>query len=417
MTDTVSRAFRYRIYPSQEQQKRLLEWENALRWLWNIAHEQRLLWLQRRGSTRRYSSWAQQCRETTELRRELPWLKDVSSRSCSAVLKRLDRAWTRRFGRIASSPRFKSKGRDAVSVDLDWREVRFVSPGHIRLAKLGVHRIITHRDLVGVTVAVTVLREGEQWFVAFTQRVDAAHVAQRPGTVGIDRGVVSLVADSDGKTIANPRFANRSRRKLARLQRALARTKKGSNNRAKARLRLARAHRKVRRQRAWLQHQISHDYANSHGTIVIEKLGTARMTRSARGSVDSPGRNVRAKAGLNRSILDAGWAGIATMLRYKLDEQGGQLVEVPAAYSSQTCSACGAVDAASRRSQSEFCCTACGHSENADVNAARVILSRWSPPVQPVEASSSDGPRSRKQPWLQATVFARLAAAGMGAAS
>ena len=116
------------------------------------------------------------------------------------------------------------------------------------------------------------------------------------------------------------------------------------------------------------------------------------MVRSARGTREQPGRNVRAKAGLNRSILDQGWHMFRTFLAYKLAENGGRLVEVPAHYTSQTCAKCGVVDAVSRQSQSRFVCTACGHVGNADENAAINILRRAGSPVQPVEGHRGKRP-------------------------
>ena len=382
----IRRSYRFRIYPSAEQIRRLDQWSGALRFLWNLANEQRLAALARPRGERPRVGWVQQGRELTQLRAAAPWLADTPRRSGDAVLKRLHVAWAGAFARAKRRPRFQKKGDPSPAIELDRREVLWAGPRRVSLAKLGSVAIVVHRAMPGRTIGVALTREAGDWFVVFTQEIEATPAERLPGAVGIDRGIVSLIADSDGRTVEGPRFAERSARKLKRVQRALSRTSKGSSNRAKARLRLARAHRKVRRQRDWLQHQISHDYAKSHGVVVIEKLETARMTRSARGTVDSPGRNVRAKAGLNRSILDAGWSGLAEKLRYKLEERGGELVEVPAAYSSQTCSACGVVDAASRRTQSEFCCVGCGHEANADINAARVILSRWNPPVQPVEA-------------------------------
>lgn len=382
----IHRSFRFRIHPSRDARERLAAWSDALRFLWNLAHEQKLMGLARPAGERRYPSAYEQSREITDLRREHEWLADLPRESITASLDRLHAAWRRCFMRMASRPRFKRKGRGFLSIEFDPRYTHLTTTS-VRFPKLGAVRIVRHRELPGRAVRVTLVRDVDQWFAVFTQEIESVAAARLPGAVGIDRGVAALTADSDGKIIEGPRFADRSRAKVKRLSQALARTQKGSSNRAKARLRLARAHRRVRRQRAWLQHQISHDYAKSHGVVVIEKLETAQMTRSARGTVEAPGRNVRQKAGLNRSILDAGWSGLARMLKYKLEERGGELVEVPAAYSSQTCSACGVVDAASRRTQSEFCCTACGHEQKADVNAARVILSRWSPPVQLAEAS------------------------------
>jgi putative transposase len=137
-----------------------------------------------------------------------------------------------------------------------------------------------------------------------------------------------------------------------------------------------RLHRKIRRQREHFLHVESHRIAKSHGRVIVEKLNVRGMSASAKGTVEAPGKNVRQKAGLSRSILGAGWSMFTNMLRYKLVWNGGELVEVQATYSSQTCSVCGHIDSASRVSQSEFICTSCGHREHADINAAKVLFSR-----------------------------------------
>src|SRR5690606_17054361 len=134
---------------------------------------------------------------------------------------------------------------------------------------------------------------------------------------------------------------------------------KGSSRRKKAQLRVMRLHRKVRRQREHTLHVLSARLAKSHGVVVIEKLNVAGMIQG----------------NLSRSIADAGWSRFAEMLRYKLAWSGGTLIEVPAHYSSQTCSLCGVVDAASRKRE-RFCCTACGHTDHADLNAAKVLKQR-----------------------------------------
>jgi putative transposase len=124
--------------------------------------------------------------------------------------------------------------------------------------------------------------------------------------VALDRGVVNLVADSDGHLVESPRRLRASLQRLARAQRTVARRKKGSRNREKAKLKVARLHRTVRRQRDHVLHELSSAYAQSHGAVIVEKLAIGNMVRSARGTLEHPGTNVRAKAGLNRSILDSG---------------------------------------------------------------------------------------------------------------
>jgi putative transposase len=132
-------------------------------------------------------------------------------------------------------------------------------------------------------------------------------------------------------------------------------------------------------------HKVSTDIAKSHGTVVVEALRVRNMTASAKGTAAKPGRNMRQKAGLNRAILDQGWGMFRLFLRYKLAERGSTLIEVPAAYTSQTCSACGIVDAASRRDQARFVCVGCGHEAHADTNAAINILRRAGSSSMPVE--------------------------------
>jgi putative transposase len=133
--------------------------------------------------------------------------------------------------------------------------------------------------------------------------------------------------------------------------------------------------------------------AKNHGTVVVEALRVRNMSASAKGTVAKPGKMVRQKAGLNRAILDQGWGMFSRFLAYKLADRGGRLIEVPAAYTSQTCAECGAVDAASRCDQARFVCTACDHEANADTNAAINILQRGlGKSLKPVEGHRGKRP-------------------------
>ena len=185
--------------------------------------------------------------------------------------------------------------------------------------------------------------------------------------IGVDRNA-GQVADSDGEIHRMPDLALLET-KRKRHQRGLAKKRKGSRRRARQRMRVQRAQRRLANVRKNWQHNVSRRIAAKAQTVVIEKLNTRGMTKSAKGTTDKPGTNVRQKAGLNRVILHTGWAALGQMLNYK----AADVIEVSAAYTSQTCSACGAIDADSRRSQSEFKCVACGHAQNADLNAARNI--------------------------------------------
>lgn len=394
----IRKGFRYRIYPNAVQVARLLAWENALRFLWNLALEQRRLGLAHPHSERRFYTAFDQINELTALRAELPWLADVPRNVCAQLLVELDKAWQRCFQKIARMPRFKRKGRDLLGWCEPHPRIWRLDGGILNFPKLGNLRTVLHRPLEGKPKTCTIRRDGDQWFALIVCEIEAPQPPPRTEpVVALDRGVVNIVADSDGKLVQTPRFFKNAMKRLARAQRTVSRRKKGSKNREKAKARVMCLHRKVRRQREHFIHNLSAAYANSHGTVIVEKLKISSMTRSARGTLAEQGKQVKAKAGLNRGILDAGWGRLVECLRYKLEWTGGSLVEVPAHYSSQTCNQCGHVDAANRQTQASFCCVACGLSMHADLNAALVLKSRANRSAQPVESSSLDTRRSRKR--------------------
>jgi putative transposase len=375
----IHKGFKYRIYPTPEQEARLLRWESALRWLWNLALEQRKMGLARPNGERIYLSAFDQINQLKELRAEAPWLADVPRDVCAQLLVELDKAWQRCFQREGGAPSWKKRGQAIGMNEVHYRAFR-VEGAAIKFPKIGVLRAVVHREPKGTPKICCVRREGDQWFAGILCAISAPNPVPRLSpVVAIDRGITHLLADSDGKLTQNPKHYERAMKRLARAQRRVARRKKGSNRREKAKLRVMRLHRKIRRQREHYLHVLSHRYAKSHGVVVIEKLNVQGMIR---------GR-------LSRHIADAGWSKFAGMLHYKLAWSGGTLIEVPAHYSSQTCSECGCIDAASRKGE-RFCCTGCGHVDHADLNAAKVLQSRANRSALPVEASALAGLRSGK---------------------
>ena len=385
------KTFRYRIYPNSAQLDRMAHWECYLRWLWNLAHEQRKMIQARPKGERKFVTAFDQSKEATELRAEYPWFADVPSSMCGQLLVELDKAWQRYFSRVANEPRWKKRTQDGVSLCLPNKSGFRLdqSRSTLRVCKLGNVRTVVHRPLEGRQKTCTLRQDVGQWFASIVCEVEMPEPSTRTlPVVAIDRGIVNIVGDSNGNLIPSPRFFRASSQRLNRAKRSVSRKKKGSKNRDKAKMRLAVLKRKVRRQRIHVLHFLSRRYANRHGTIVIEKLNTRGMMRLSRV--------------LSRDIVDSGWTQLARMLAYKLAWSGGTLVEVPAAYSSQTCSECGCVDAASRASQSVFSCTSCGHTEHADLNAPKVLLARANRPGLPVEGTCSAGTqRSRKRAALR----------------
>jgi putative transposase len=375
----VRKAVRYRVYPTRAQEARLLAWEGALRFLWNLALEQRKMGLARPRDERVFRTAFDQINELKALRAELPWLADVPRNVCAQLLVELDKAWQRCFKKLARSPRWKRKGRDFLGLTEPHPKVWRLDGCILRFPKLGNLRAVVHRPLVGSPKSCTLRREGDQWFVSILCELELPDPEPKTEpVVALDRGVHNLVGDSDGSLVPNPAHLERALKRLARAQRIVSRRQKGSKKRQKAIARLNRLHRKIRRQREHVLHTLSSAYAKSHGTVIVERLQIGGM--------------VRANSGLARRILGSGWGRLVEMLRYKLAWQGGRLIEVPAAHSSQTCSACGHVDAKSRFAQ-RFCCTSCGYSDHADLNAAKVLKSRANRSALPLEGSLPESAR------------------------
>jgi len=194
--------------------------------------------------------------------------------------------------------------------------------------------------------------------------------------VGLDFGAVTTIMPSAGAPIELPARIGRYERRMKRLQQSVSRKKRGSANRKKAVARLGAIHSRIAAMRRDFLHQRTTELVRGHALIAIEDLAVKGMTASAAGTVDAPGRNVKAKSGLNRTILRNGWSMARSMLEYKAAWSGVMLVAVPPAYTSQACSACGHTAAENRKIQAVFECVACGHAENADRNAAKNILRR-----------------------------------------
>ena len=206
-----------------------------------------------------------------------------------------------------------------------------------------------------------------RWHVAFAAVPEPVPAPGNGQAVGIDRGVAVSAALSTGQMLHCPALTARERTRLRRLQRTLARAARGSNRRGRVKHAIARLRaRETDRRKDWAE-KTSTDLARRFDLIRVENLKVKNMTRSAKGTRENPGRNVRAKAGLNRAILGSGWG---LLVRRLQDKAPGRVEKISPAFTSQRCSACGQVDRDSRESQAVFRCTACGFAGNADVNAA-----------------------------------------------
>jgi putative transposase len=349
--------------------------------LYNAALEDR------RGAwrwERRSVSYVEQCRTLTELRAVRPEVLEYGVAVCRGTLKRLDRAFAAFYrrcqkGRKPGLPRFKASLRfDSVQWEdnsgwkLDEKRRR------LRLLGIGDVKVRLHRPTRGSAKAITVARAGRRWWVT----VRCVHVpAEPPATgraVGLDLGVCALVTTSDGEMVTEGRYGRHAAARLAGAQRALASKRRGSGRRCRAIERVAAAHRSVHNRRKDLAHKLSRRLVNDYDLIVHEDLAITSLVRrpkprpTEQGGFDPNG--AAAKAGLDRSIHDSGWGRLLSMIAYKAEEAGREMVAVNPRHTSQRCSACGHTAADNRVTQAKFRCQACGHQAHADVNAAINIL-------------------------------------------
>ena len=367
------KAYRYRLYPTAEQESLFRQTVGSCRFVYNLCLEQRRLeW--HRSTPRRLTAY-DQIKELPALKDEAPWLCDVPNHPLQQAVVDLEKAFKNFFNGRASFPHFRKRSdRDSFRYP-DPKQFK-ITVEQIFLPKAGWVDWVQHRPLDGTPKTATVRREADCWYVSIQCEAETAEPFPHLGpAVGLDIGIAKPLVFSTGESVMLPRTSDKERRKLATLQQRLARRTKGSRNRRKAQMAVARFHAKLARRRKDAAHKATTKIAKNHGLIVVEDLKVRNMTASAAGTREEPGRKVRQKAGLNRSLLDVAPSQIRQMLEYKAAWYGSKLIAIPAAYTSQKCSLCGHVHQDNRLTQAEFRCLKCGHAENADLNAAKNILS------------------------------------------
>ena len=344
------------------------------RYVWNLAVEQHAHWHPGRKGAPGY---LEQCRQLTQARAEHPWLAAGCQMVQQQALRDFGRAMAAFFdpGNPARRPSWRKAGRH------EGFRIVAVKPGHVRrlsrktgeawVPKAGWVRFRWSRAAPPGAKSYRVTRDqAGRWHLAFAVIPEPVPAPGNGQTVGIDRGVAVSAALSTGELLHVPGLTRQERSRLRRLERKLARAKRGSNRRARVKLAIAALRaRETDRRKDWAE-KASTGIVRRFDVIRVEDLRIGNMTRSARGTIQDPGRNVRAKAGLNRGILRSGWG----LLVRRLDDKApGRVQKVSPAFTSQRCSECGHVDARSRESQARFACTVCGYACHADVNAARNI--------------------------------------------
>jgi putative transposase len=355
-------AFKFELMPDGAQRRTMHQFAGMCRFVYNKALETQKA---NRENGLKHASPFDMNTWLPSWKIQFPWLKKAHSQILQSSLKDLGGSYTNFFEKRAGFPKFKKKGsqesfRFPQGFKLDEQNAT------IYLPKIGVVRYIKSREVVGTIKNVTCSCKAGRWFVSIQTELEIAQpTPTATSAIGIDLGVANFATLSDGTFVKPLNSLRKHETRLARYQRRMSRKVKGSHNHKKAKRKLQKAHLAVTNARQDFLHKTSRQIVDNHAMIVVEKLKIKNM--SAKG---------RHKRGLNKSILDQGWGEFKRQLKYKSEWNGTLFMEVPAAYTSQTCSACGHVHKDNRLTQSNFTCVACGHHEHADVNAAKNILAR-----------------------------------------
>jgi len=373
----IRKAYKFRLKPSKDQLSKMVSFAGHTRFLWNKALALNLSRLKNKHPILYYQEldfWSKLWKQSEDY----GFLRECPAHILQQKLRDLERAFKDCFDKKQLNkrlPRFKKRGQgDSFrypapnQVKLDDR--------HITFPKLGRMRFYRSQAIKEKIKNYTLSRRGQHWFVSIQVEMDIRpeKSSQLTTAIGLDMGIKHFLTTSEGEHVAPRNSFRKLEKNLAIKQRRLSRKKRFSENWKKAKNKVNKVHQKIADARRDFQHKLSTKISKNHAMIVVEALKIKNMSKSASGTVDNPGKNVSAKSGLNKSILDQGWYEFRRQLDYKSTWRGGHVVEVPPQYTSQRCSSCQHIDALSRQSQEKFACIKCHKQMNADVNAAKNIL-------------------------------------------
>ena len=370
-------AWKYELRPTGRQERLMRRFAGCCRVVFNKA-----LALQKETHERgeKKPGYVELCKLLTGWRHapETLWLAEAPAQALQQTLKNLERAWTNFFAGRAKLPRFKKRGQGDSFRYPDAKQIRLDEPNsRLFLPKLGWLRYRKSREIQGMVKNVTVGASCGKWFISIqTEREvpEPVHPRGEESAVGIDMGIARFATFSDGSFLAPLSSFKHHENALRRAQQRLSRKVKFSKNWRKAKEKVQRIHARIANVRRDFLHKATSIISKNHALVFVEDLQVKNMSRSARGTKENPGRQVKAKSGLNKAVLDQGWFEFRRQLQYKLEWLGGKLFAVPPQYTSQTCPECGHINKENRKTQAKFSCVRCGFQENADVVGAMNVL-------------------------------------------
>lgn len=396
------KAYKYRLYPNKMQAEKLQWTLDRARELYNAAIQERRDAYEirikrhpnyhdeaiRKQLTQEHAlTYTRQATQLPEIKEVRPEYNDIHSQVLQDILRRVDKAYKAFFRRIKGGktpgyPRFHGYGR-YESFTFPQSGFSLTEDNRVYLSKIGTIKVKFPKGKkanppVGEMKTCTIKRETNHWYVIFTCEQEQ-EIVYHPSeeAAGIDLGLVHFATLSDGSTIENPRHLRQAEQKLKKLQEALSRKKRGSKRRRKAAQRVGKTHRHIRNQRKDFHHKEARKLVTQYQTIVFEKLAPSKMSKRPKPKYDETtgqylANGASAKAGLNKSILDAGWGQFQQMCVNKAECAGSRVLFVSPKYTSQMCSGCGAIVQKELEERWHSC--SCGCSLDRDHNAAKNIL-------------------------------------------
>jgi len=357
----IKRAYKYRIYPNSQHQDKLSQQFGGCRFVYNYFLRKRIDTYAETGKGLTYYDTALQL---TELKKQpdYNWLKDMDSQAAQQALRDLDTAYSNFFSKRAKFPNFKKKH--------DKQSCRFpqrfkIEGNKLYIPKVGWIKIVLHRPIEGKMKNLTISKtKSGKYFASIQVEQEIEKPVYKGGEIGLDLGLKDFAVTSDGQRFPNPKHLKKSEKKLAKLQRRLSRTKKGSKGRGKAQLKVAKQHERIVNQRKDFLHKLSRQLVENNQLIAIEDLNIRGMMKNHK---------------LAKSISDAGWYEFARQLGYKGDWYGCHIEQIDRFFpSSKRCFHCGHINDLLKLSDREWICTECGSVLDRDINAAQNILNWYS---------------------------------------